>query len=194
MCDTRLNTNVLGGTLMRAVKRPHNRGNRPSVGRNGGNLEKSCENQKINRESVSWCQWWWFYWCTILKVMMIVLIVIVMMWQQKQCSINLVGARCGKANALIVQWRWYDGKACSDSTMVIVKWWLYMIVNVQNKYIYRCRKACSDSTMVKVKLVAIVDTMQCHVHSSHSSYLSFIQGDLLCLTHCAEIWIQMYLK
>ena len=168
MCDTdtRLNTNVLGGTLMRAVKRPHNRGNRPSVGRNGGNLEQSCENQKSIsiQESESWCQWGWFYWCTIIKVMLIALIVIVMMWQQKQCSINLVGARCGKANALIVQWRWYNGKACSDSTMVIVR------------------------------LVAIVDTMQCHVHSSHSSYLSFIQGDLLCLTHCAEIWIQMYFK
>ena len=50
-----------------------------------------------------------------------IVIVIVMMWQQKQCSINLVGARCGKANALIVQWRWYNGKACSDSTMVIVR-------------------------------------------------------------------------
>ena len=61
--------------------------------------------------------------------MMIVLIVIVMMWQQKQCSINLVGARCGKANALIVQWRWYDGKACSYSTMVIVR-----LVAIVTKY------------------------------------------------------------
>ena len=67
--------------------------------------------------------------------MMIVWIVIVMMWQQKQCSINLVGARCGKANALIVQWRWYNGKACSDSTMVIVK--LVAIVTRYNALIVK---------------------------------------------------------
>ena len=34
---------------------------------------------------------------SVIVMIIVIVIVIVMMWQQKQCSINLAGPRCGKA-------------------------------------------------------------------------------------------------